>query len=72
MSLEQEKGPPIMQDRNDTNEGDTSPTKEKEEMTIQKLKKHKAPGTDNIPAELFKYDGNELVKHLHTTTRKSG
>jgi len=35
------------------------------EVAIQKLKNYKAPGTDNIPAELFIYGGNELVKHLH-------
>jgi hypothetical protein len=35
-------------------------------MAVQKLKKHKAPGTDNIPAELFTYGGNEIIKHLHT------
>jgi len=39
-------------------------------MAVQKLKKHKAPGTDNIPAELFKYGGNELVKHLHTIIKE--
>jgi hypothetical protein len=47
-----------MQDHNDTNEEDSSPTIEEVEMTVQKLKKYKAPGTDNIPAELFKYGGN--------------
>jgi hypothetical protein len=64
--MEQEKEPPIMQDHNDTHEEDSSPTIEEVEMAVQKLKKHKAPGTDNIAAELFKYGGNELVKHLHT------
>ena len=51
-----------MQDHKDTNEEDSTPTIEVE-MAIQKLKNYKAPGTDNIPAELFKYGGNELVKH---------
>ena len=37
---------------------------------FKKLKKHNAPGTDNIPAELFKYGGNELVKHLHTIIKE--
>jgi hypothetical protein len=40
-------------------------------MTVQKLKKHKAPGMDNIPADLFKYGGNEIIKHLHTITKKN-
>ena len=43
----------------------TPPTVEEAEMANQKLKKCKAPGTDNIPAELFIYGGNEIVKHLH-------
>ena len=53
-----------MQDYKDTNEEDSAPRVE--EMAVQKLKNYKAPGTDNIPVELFKYGGNELVKHLHT------
>jgi sorting nexin-29 len=32
--------------------------------------KYKAPGTDNIPAELLKYGGNGLVKHLHTIIKE--
>jgi hypothetical protein len=40
------------------------------EMAVQKLKKHKAPGTDNMPEEIFKYGGNELVKHLHTIIKE--
>jgi len=35
-------------------------------MAVQILKNYKAPGTDNIPAEVFKYGGNGLVKHLRT------
>jgi hypothetical protein len=54
-----------MQDHKDTNEEDSAPTIEVE-MAIQKLKNYKSPGTDNIPVGLFKYGGNELVKHLHT------
>jgi hypothetical protein len=40
------------------------------ELAVQKLKKHKVPGTDNITAELFKCGGNELVKHLHTVLKE--
>jgi hypothetical protein len=68
--MEQEKEPLIMQDHNDINEEDSSPTIEEVEMTFQKLKKHKAPGTDNIPAKLLKYGENELVKHLHTIIKE--
>jgi hypothetical protein len=68
--MEQEKEPPIIQYRNDTNEEDSSPTIEEVELAVQKLKKHKVPGTDNIPAEPFKYGGNELVKHLHTVIKE--
>ena len=39
-------------------------------MAVQELKKHKAPGTDNISAELFKYGGNEIIKHLHTIIKE--
>jgi hypothetical protein len=68
--MEQEKEPPIMQDRKDTNDEDSSPTIEEVEMAVQKLKITKARGTDNIPAELFKCGGNELVKHLHTIIKE--
>jgi len=64
-STEQDKGPSITQDYKDTNEEDSAPTVEVE-VAVQKLKNYKAPGTDNIPAELFRYGGKELVKHLHT------
>jgi hypothetical protein len=39
-------------------------------MAVQKLRKHKAPGTDNTPEELFKYGGNEIIKHLHTIIKE--
>jgi sorting nexin-29 len=48
----------------------TPPTLEEVEKEIKKLKKHKAAETDNIPAELYKYGGNELVKHLHTIIKE--
>jgi len=64
-SLEQDKGPSILQDYKGTNEEDSAPAVEEVEVAIQKLKNYKAPGTDNIPAELFRYGGNELVKQLH-------
>ena len=35
------------------------------QVAVQKLKNYKAPGTDNTPAELFRYGGKDLVKHLH-------
>ena len=54
-----------MQNYKDTNEEDSAPTVEEVEEAVQKLKNYKAPETDNIPAELFRYGGNELVKHLH-------
>jgi hypothetical protein len=59
-----------MQDYKDTKEEDFSPTVEEVEMAVQNLKKYKAPGTDNIPAELFKCGGNELLKHLHSIIRE--
>ena len=53
-----------MQDYKDTNEEDSAPTVEEVEVAVKKLKNYKAPGTDNIPAELFRYGGKELVKHI--------
>jgi len=53
-----------MQDYKDTNEEDSAPTVEEVEVAVQKLKNYKAPGTDNIPAELFRYGGNKLVEHI--------
>jgi uncharacterized membrane protein YcgQ (UPF0703/DUF1980 family) len=52
-SMEQENEPIKLQDYKNTTEEDFSPTMEEVEMAVQKLKKYKAPGTDNIPAELW-------------------
>jgi hypothetical protein len=35
------------------------------EMAIEKLKRHKSPGTDQIPAELFKAGGRMLRSEIH-------
>ena len=59
-----------MQDHNDTNEEESLPTIEELEMAVKKLKKYKAPESDNIPAELFKYGGNEIIKHMHTIIKE--
>jgi sorting nexin-29 len=67
--MEQDKGLPITQNYKDGKEEDLIPTVEEVEMAVQKLKNYKAPGTDNIPAELLKYGGNELVKHIHTVIK---
>ena len=32
------------------------------ELTIENLKKHKAPGVDHIPSELIQADGGKLYK----------
>jgi hypothetical protein len=69
-SREKEIEPSIIQDYNYTSEEDRPPTIEEVEMAVQKLKKHKAPGIDNIPAELFKNAGSELVKQLHTILKE--
>ena len=70
-STEQVKGPSIMQDYKDTTEEDSAPTVEEVEVAVQKLKNYKALGTDNISAELFRYGGNELVKHWIFGKRKN-
>jgi len=64
--MEQDKGLSLMQDHRVTDEEDSAPAIEEVEMAVQKLKNYEAPGTNNIPTQLFKYGGNELVKHLHT------
>ena len=68
-STEQDERPSIMKDHKDTNEEDSAPIIEEVEMAVHKLKNYKAPGIENIPAELIKYGGNELVKHPHTTIK---
>jgi len=35
------------------------------EMAIEKLKRHKLPGTDQIPAELFKTKGRTIHSEIH-------
>jgi hypothetical protein len=35
------------------------------ELAIKELKNYKAPGTDGLPAELFKYGGDILNKYLY-------
>jgi hypothetical protein len=35
------------------------------ELAIKELKYYKTPGTDGLPAELFKYGGNILNKYLY-------
>jgi hypothetical protein len=41
------------------------PTINEIEQAIKRLRNHKAPGIDLIPAELVKFAGPEYVKHLH-------
>jgi hypothetical protein len=69
-SMKQGKEPINIQVYKDTKEEDLSPTMKEVEMAVQRLKKYKAAGTDNILAELFKYGGNELLKHLHSIIRE--
>ena len=69
-SRDYENEPSKTQDLNDIKEEDSLPTIEELEMAVHRLKNYKAPVTDNIPVELFKYVGNELKKHLHTVIKK--
>ena len=59
-----------MLDSKGTKEEDFTPTREEVEMVVQKLKQHKAPGTENIPAEIFNFEGDELLTHLHSILRE--
>jgi len=38
------------------------------ELVIEKLKSHKSPGTDQIPAELIKAGGRTIRCEIHTLT----
>lgn len=42
-----------------------SPSMEDVTKVISKLKNNKAPGVDNIPGELLRYGGNQIVATLH-------
>ena len=41
------------------------PTLEKVRDALGAPKNHKAPGADNIPAELLKYGGNKIINATH-------
>jgi hypothetical protein len=41
------------------------PTLEEVRDSLKNLKNNKAPGTDNIPAELLKYGGNEVMQSIY-------
>ena len=59
-----------MLDSKGTKEEDFTPTREEVEIAVQKLKQHKAPGTENIPAEIFNFEGDELLTHLYSILRE--
>jgi hypothetical protein len=44
-------------------------------MAIEKLKRHKSPGTDQIPAEMMKAGGRAIRSEIHKlikSVRKKG
>ena len=48
----------------------TEPTLREVEAEIRKLRNFKAPGTDNIPGELFKNGSNALYMEMHELIRR--
>ena len=44
---------------------DMVPTLQEVELTVSNLKKLKAPGTDGIPAEVWKHGDPTIIKRLH-------
>jgi hypothetical protein len=42
------------------------------EIAIAKLKKHKSPGSDQIPAELYQAGGETLVSVIHKINNSIG
>ena len=42
-----------------------APSLEEDKSPVVKLKNNKAPGSDNLPGELFKYGGDALCIRLH-------
>jgi hypothetical protein len=38
------------------------------EMAVEKLKRHKSPGTDQLPAELMKVGGRTIHAQIHKLT----
>ena len=43
---------------------DISPTQQEVKAAIAKLKRHKAPGVNGVPAEVYKYGGDTLLAKL--------
>jgi hypothetical protein len=41
------------------------PSDSEVEIAIEKLKRHKSPATDQIPAELFKAGGRTICSEIH-------
>ena len=51
---------------------DTIPSIEEISAAANNLKNNRAPGPDGIPAEIFKYGGNLLLRRLHSFIRNAG
>jgi hypothetical protein len=48
------------------------PTASEVEIAIEKLKRHKSPGIDQIPAELIKAGGRRICSEIHKSLRLEG